>query len=468
MAYKDPQSFYDAVIGKSVDTDNYPPKQKFQCWDLKSKFVIDEGLNVNMYCNLTGYAGDLYKLRYEKGFDKYFDFFYPKHAKRGDWIYWDRHVAMVWDVDLANDRVLCLGQNQSGHPYVDLKWYKLSTALGCMRYYPWIKGETSMNGIDISNWQKGIDLAKVKSEFVIVKATEGINFKDPYFKGFIDKAIQLKRKVGFYHFARPENNSAITEANYFCKYVEDYIGKGIPILDWESKGKADVAWAKKWLDEVYAVTGVKPMIYMSESVVNAYDWSAVAKAGYPLWVAKYRDNTADYNYDMTNAGSKPSVKHWSSYVMWQWTSSGRLDGYSGNLDCNVFYGSGADWDKLAEVNLFMNGWVKKDDKWFYYKNKKPVTGWQKLKWSKGEDWFYFTETGAMVTGWQKLSWSKGSSWFYFEPKTGAMQTGFKKIPWRGRLSWYYLDPSTGAMQTGPCTLEIVLGKDGRLAGGKAK
>lgn len=146
MRYSTPQEFYDRWYGKSVDVDNYPPRQPDQCWDLKAKFVLDEGLKVNTYCNLTGYAGDLYKLRYEKGYDQYFEFYYPSHAKRGDWIYWNQHVAMVWDVDLKNDKVLCLGQNQSGHPYVDLKWYKLSTALGCMRYKKWME---PMNG-----WKK--------------------------------------------------------------------------------------------------------------------------------------------------------------------------------------------------------------------------------------------------------------------------------------------------------------------------
>ena len=33
--------------------------------------------------------------------------------------------------------------------------------------------------------------------------------------------------------------------------------------------------------------------------------------------------------------------------MWQWTSTGRLDGYSHNLDCNVFYGDAATWDKYV-------------------------------------------------------------------------------------------------------------------------
>ena len=105
--------------------------------------------------------------------------------------------------------------------------------------------------------------------------------------------------------------------------------------------------AKRWLDRVYQLSGVKPVIYMSESVVNANDWSSVAAADYGLWVAKYRDNNPDYNYSMANAGKRPSVKWWPFYCMWQWTSSGRLNGYNGNLDCNVFYGDVGTWNKYA-------------------------------------------------------------------------------------------------------------------------
>ena len=208
----------------------------------------------------------------------------------------------------------------------------------------------TLKGIDISHYQKGLDLSKVECDFVIVKATEGATYVDPTFTSFIDRAIKLEKKVGYYHFARPENNSAITEAMHFYRNTKAYITKAIPILDWESSGKSNVVWAKKWLDEVYRLTGVKPMIYMSQSVVNAYDWSAVAKADYGLWVAKYRDNNVDRNYDMTNAGEKPTVKHWSTIAMWQWTSSGRLDGYSGNLDCDIFYGNKEAWNKYARAS----------------------------------------------------------------------------------------------------------------------
>lgn len=203
----------------------------------------------------------------------------------------------------------------------------------------------TLNGIDISNWQRGIDLSKVPCDFVIVKATEGIGYVDKSCDGFIQQALKLGKKIGFYHFARPTaNNDPIREADFFYENCKGYFGKGIPILDWEAENKHNVAWANKWLDRVYQRSGVKPVIYMSESVVNSYDWSSVANADYGLWVAKYRDNSPDYNYNMGNAGSRPKVKWWNFYCMWQWTSSGRLNGYNGNLDCNVFYGDVKTWD----------------------------------------------------------------------------------------------------------------------------
>ena len=205
-----------------------------------------------------------------------------------------------------------------------------------------------MNGIDISHWQKGIDLGKVKCDFVIAKATEGINILDPMFKSYMRIASGLGKCMGFYHFARPEKNSALAEAKFFYDNTKDYFGKAIPILDWESSGKANVKWAKEWLDAIYQMTGVKPMIYMSESVVNAYDWSEVAKADYGLWVAKYSDKVVDRNFDMTKAGNKPVVKYWKFYAMWQWTDVGRLDGFGNYIDCDVFYGDVATWNAYAK------------------------------------------------------------------------------------------------------------------------
>lgn len=205
-----------------------------------------------------------------------------------------------------------------------------------------------LNGIDISNHQGGMNLKSVLAQnpttrIVIVKASEGVSFVDANMGGFVDAALAKGCLVGIYHYARPERNTALAEAAFFLKYFQKYKGRAVPVLDWESPGASNVVWAEKWLDRVALATGSTPMFYTYESVENKYNFTPINK--YPLWIAKYKDHGIDRNFDMGDAGPKPTVKHWSKYWMWQWTSAGRLKGYSGNLDCNAFYGTADDWNK---------------------------------------------------------------------------------------------------------------------------
>lgn len=206
----------------------------------------------------------------------------------------------------------------------------------------------TMNGIDISAFQAGMDLSKVKTDFIIIRATKGAA-KDGSFDDFIGQIKKLNKPYGIYHIAYPQYNSAAVEATAYIKVAKPYFGKMIPILDWETKGVNNVGWALDWLQRVEKAAGVKPMIYMSESVENDYDWSKVVKGGYGLWVAKYRDYIKDYNFDMSDAGNHPKLKHWKNYAMWQWTSSGRLTGYGDDLDLDIFYGSKTQWNKYAGI-----------------------------------------------------------------------------------------------------------------------
>ena len=201
--------------------------------------------------------------------------------------------------------------------------------------------------IDAASYQGNMNQKAMDFDVLIVKATEGVSYVNPYCDGEFQEALSLGKKLGVYHFARNTKNSADAEANFFINNTKGYIGKAIPVLDWEDSNTSDVAWALRWLQLVEKAYGCKPMIYMSESVVNAHDWSAVANGDYGLWCAKYRDNIPDYNWNMASAGSKPSVKYWKVMALWQWTSVGRLNGHSGNLDCSIFYGDGTAWDKYV-------------------------------------------------------------------------------------------------------------------------
>ena len=55
-----------------------------------------------------------------------------------------------------------------------------------------------------------------------------------------------------------------------------------------------------------------------------------------------------YNYDMGNAGTPTAVGHWHSITCWQWGDNGRLDGWEGPLDMDVFYGERELWERLEK------------------------------------------------------------------------------------------------------------------------
>ena len=204
-----------------------------------------------------------------------------------------------------------------------------------------------MDGIDVSSWQTGIDISKVDCDFVVTKATEGTGYVNPDCDRVYQQAKSLGKELGVYHYA--SGGDAVAEANYFVDNIVGYIGEAILVLDFEGRAaNLGPAWAKTFLDTVYTRTGVKPLIYMSASVVSRYDWSSVRAGDYGLWIAGYsRGNAIFYGYN-TEIAMNYNAGAWSDCVaMYQYTSHGRLSGYSGNLDMNVFYGDESTWNAYA-------------------------------------------------------------------------------------------------------------------------
>lgn len=217
-----------------------------------------------------------------------------------------------------------------------------------------------LNGKDISDWQRGMDAGVTAGDFTIVKATEGAGdngYVNPSCDRHYQQAKNDGQELGVYHFARPSyGNTARAEADFFLSHTEGYQGEAIFFLDWEDGAATrEVDWAHQFLYHVESSAGLKPAVYMSESVVNSHDWSAVSEGDYGLWVAKYRDMLEDWNYDMATAGNAPTVRHWPFYMMWQWTSSGRLPGYDGPIDFNVFYGDREAWRAYAKDSILLPG-----------------------------------------------------------------------------------------------------------------
>lgn len=208
-----------------------------------------------------------------------------------------------------------------------------------------------LNGIDISSWQDDLVVSAMGTcDFVIVKATGGAGYSNECFRRHCDETLAAGKLLGCYHYARDRGyeGSAEAEADHFIAAFKPYVGKAIPFLDWEADAlNLGPSWAKKWLDRVRDKTGVTPGIYTSKSVLFSYDWAAVAKT-YPLWVAQYP------NYEETGFLSEPwtdgwDFGAWSSPLIFQYTGTGRIPGYGGHLDLDLFYGTKDDWRRLCAI-----------------------------------------------------------------------------------------------------------------------
>ncbi len=196
-----------------------------------------------------------------------------------------------------------------------------------------------MDGIDISAWQDTIDITKVPCDFVIVKATEGTDYKNRYFAKHCEQALRSGKLLGAFHYAN--GGDPHSEADHFLAYSKKYVGKAILVLDWEGQnnpqfGRSDRAWCKEWCDYVYRKAKIKPFIYIQKSAMDG-----VKGLGYRLWVAQYPD------YERTGYQEHPWNEGKYACDIRQYTSVGRLPGYDGNLDLNKSYIDMNTWKKCA-------------------------------------------------------------------------------------------------------------------------
>ena len=86
-------------------------------------------------------------------------------------------------------------------------------------------------GVDISSYQRSVDYHKYG--FYIIKASEGRTLKDPMLDRHYNAVKAAGKPYGFYHYARPENNSWKAEADHFLSLVGHHAHKAIFALDWE-------------------------------------------------------------------------------------------------------------------------------------------------------------------------------------------------------------------------------------------
>lgn len=204
------------------------------------------------------------------------------------------------------------------------------------------KGPT-VKGIDVSYYQGTIDWAAAKTDgvrYAFVRVSDGTTFEDPKFAANWQgtKAQGIVR--GAYQYFRP-NQDAIAQADMMLDAIGGDIAPGDlpPVIDVETDGgltPAQVtAKVKTWVSRVKAATGRDPIIYTGfyfwRDQVGAPDITSSS-----LWHAQY-----------TSASCPNIAPPWQDWAFWQFTSSGAVDGISGNVDVNRFNGTLTDLMKLT-------------------------------------------------------------------------------------------------------------------------
>mgnify|MGYP002514102512 CR=1 FL=1 len=208
-----------------------------------------------------------------------------------------------------------------------------------------------LNGIDIASYQSKIVPSKLTTtDFVIVKFTQGVSYLNPYANTQYSLSRKAGKLLGAYHYA--EGRDAKAEASFFVSKLGDRVGECILALDWEGNQNSvfgtgkDVSWCLTWLDEVYRLTGVRAFIYMSKSVCRRWDWSRVSEH-YPLWCAQYASNSPT-DYHSNPWSDAKGFGAWDTDTIRQYSSHGRITGYSANIDIDLAYLTAEQWRNMAK------------------------------------------------------------------------------------------------------------------------
>ena len=195
---------------------------------------------------------------------------------------------------------------------------------------------SGMLGIDVSKWNSNINWNAVKKSgvnFVIIRcgyrgSSAGSLIEDPMFRTNIQGATAAGIKVGIYFFTQAmDEREAVEEASMVLELVKNYKISYPIFLDVESSGgRADAidketrtAVCKAFCQTIQN-KGYTAGIYANKNwLENKIDPSALS--AYKIWLAQY--------------AAKPTYT--GRYNLWQYSSTGRINGINGNVDMNLSY-----------------------------------------------------------------------------------------------------------------------------------
>lgn len=215
-----------------------------------------------------------------------------------------------------------------------------------------------INGIDVSWWQaknktttllnwEEIHNAGIDFAFVRVgsrDSSSGSIYEDTAADSHIQAALENDINIGLYIFSQAlTEKEAREEANFVLNQIDKYDWDvTLPIVIDREKGSYNRLTAGKLsktketaVCQAFADTiveaGYQASVYASYSWIKSYiNTDDLMDCG--IWIARYNNTTTSNTKSGTAYADVPY-----DYDFWQYSSTSRVDGYSGNLDTNFWY-----------------------------------------------------------------------------------------------------------------------------------
>lgn len=226
-----------------------------------------------------------------------------------------------------------------------------------------------LKGIDVSGYQGNIDWKKVKNDgvkFAIIKLgtiyDEDENSEESTFERNYNECIKNNIPVGVYVYNYCNSIEALKKGANWVLEVLNKRALNLPVyLDMEDKtivseGKAALTNQCNEFAKMLTNAGYKVGVYANLNWFENYLEAKEFNSNISVWVAQYYKE----------------CEYEGKYDIWQYSSSGKVDGISGNVDMNYLY------NESIIKNADNNG---PEDKTIDELAQEVIDG----KWGNGED-----------------------------------------------------------------------------------
>ena len=234
------------------------------------------------------------------------------------------NVETNGDITAMGGGVTGLGKGQTPAKYAAYNRYH------CIDISWW------QGSISDANWQKikaaGVTHVIVRCGYSALKT--GAHNIDSTFANNVNGAYKVGIKVGVYYYSTAVNAAeAQSEAQYTIALLNNYRNKiTLPVaFDYETGGRltskvmksTGTASCTAFCDTIKAA-GYTPMVYANYNTLTKYVDYVTLQSKYKMWLANYTTNGVATTYP-------------GDYYMWQYSSSGKVNGLSKVVDINYIF-----------------------------------------------------------------------------------------------------------------------------------